>query len=142
MSGAATGKVRLLLRAEGACVLLIGLLAYSRFGLGWDSFALFFLAPDLAFVGYLAGPRAGAFAYNCTHSYLGALVTLALGVWLSSAFALSAGIIWCSHIGFDRMLGYGLKYSSGFGHTHLGLIGRARAASGNSSEPTPLPGAS
>jgi len=25
---------------------------------------------------------------------------------------------------FDRMLGYGLKYASGFGDTHLGRIGR------------------
>jgi Domain of unknown function (DUF4260)/Transposase domain (DUF772) len=34
-----------------------------------------------------------------------------------------AGVIWCAHIGFDRALGYGLKYSAGFGFTHLGLIG-------------------
>ncbi|NIT59671.1 MAG: DUF4260 family protein, partial [Aliifodinibius sp.] len=33
-------------------------------------------------------------------------------------------IIWCAHIGFDRVLGYGLKYSAGFGFTHLGFIGR------------------
>jgi Domain of unknown function (DUF4260) len=30
-----------------------------------------------------------------------------------------------AHIGFDRMLGYGLKYASGFGDTHLSRIGRA-----------------
>lgn len=35
-----------------------------------------------------------------------------------------AGIIWTAHIGFDRMMGYGLKYSAGFGFTHLGVIGR------------------
>jgi hypothetical protein len=29
-----------------------------------------------------------------------------------------------AHIGFDRMLGYGLKHASGFGDTHLGRIGR------------------
>lgn len=138
MSGAAIGNIRLVLRAEGACVLLIGLLAYSKFGLGWGSFALFFLAPDLALFGYLAGPRIGAFVYNCTHTYLGALATLALGVWFDSAVAVSAGIIWCSHIGFDRMLGYGLKYSTGFGFTHLGLIGRARVAPNNSFKPKPL----
>jgi hypothetical protein len=26
-------------------------------------------------------------------------------------------MIWLAHIGFDRALGYGLKYSSGFGVT-------------------------
>ena len=28
------------------------------------------------------------------------------------------------HIGFDRALGYGLKYANGFGFTHLGRIGK------------------
>jgi hypothetical protein len=32
------------------------------------------------------------------------------------------GIFWLAHIGFDRSLGYGLKYSSGFKHTHLGIL--------------------
>jgi hypothetical protein len=36
---------------------------------------------------------------------------------------LDAGILWLAHIGFDRSLGYGLKYSSGFKHTHLGILG-------------------
>jgi hypothetical protein len=33
-------------------------------------------------------------------------------------------LIWIAHIGLDRAVGYGLKYGSGFGHTHLGLMGR------------------
>lgn len=37
---------------------------------------------------------------------------------------MAAGLIWSAHIGFDRALGYGLKYASGFGATHLGRIGR------------------
>ncbi|MBD9376579.1 DUF4260 family protein [Pseudoxanthomonas sp. PXM04] len=35
-------------------------------------------------------------------------------------------LIWLAHVGFERAPGYGLKYESGFAHTHLGLIGRAR----------------
>ena len=31
------------------------------------------------------------------------------------------GLIWVNHIGVDRLLGYGLKYSNGFGWTHLGI---------------------
>jgi hypothetical protein len=34
-----------------------------------------------------------------------------------------AGVIWCAHIGFDRALGYGLKYPGDFKMTHLGRIG-------------------
>jgi hypothetical protein len=32
-----------------------------------------------------------------------------------------------AHIGIDRALGYGLKYSAGFGFTHLGRIGKVTA---------------
>jgi hypothetical protein len=33
-------------------------------------------------------------------------------------------LIWAAHIGFDRLLGYGLKYPTAFTDTHLGKIGR------------------
>lgn len=125
MTGATTGGVKALLRIEGACVLLAAVLAYSRYGPGWRTFAIFFLAPDLSFLGYLAGPAAGAISYNTAHSYAGAVLALLIGVWLANPLVLGAGLIWCAHLGFDRALGYGLKYSSGFGFTHLGLIGRA-----------------
>ncbi|MBL0210099.1 MAG: DUF4260 domain-containing protein [Holophagaceae bacterium] len=126
MTGATTGGVKTLLRIEGFCVLLAAALAYSRYGLGWKTFALFFLAPDLSFLGYLGGPVVGACSYNAAHSYAGAVLALFLGVWLSSPLVVAAGLIWCAHLGFDRALGYGLKYASGFGFTHLGPIGRAR----------------
>jgi hypothetical protein len=35
------------------------------------------------------------------------------------------------HSSADRILGYGLKYSDSFHHTHLGWIGRARVAAGD-----------
>jgi hypothetical protein len=35
--------------------------------------------------------------------------------------------IWAAHIGLDRMLGYGLKYTSSFNDTYLGHIGRTHA---------------
>ena len=127
MAGSVTGNVRLLLRLEGLCLLAVSLLAYAKFGDSWGVFALLFLAPDLSFLGYLAGPRAGAASYNIAHSLIGALIALAAGVLLSAPLAVTVGLIWLAHIGFDRALGYGLKYSSGFGITHLGLIGRARS---------------
>jgi hypothetical protein len=39
-------------------------------------------------------------------------------------------LIWASHIAFDRLVGYGLKYPTQFGDTHLGAIGRRRPAGG------------
>jgi hypothetical protein len=38
--------------------------------------------------------------------------------------AVQAAAIWIAHVGFDRMLGHGLKYETAFGDTHLGRIGR------------------
>jgi|CXWL01.1.fsa_nt_gi hypothetical protein len=125
MSGATTGGVRLVLRLEGLGVLCAAAVAYSALGLGWKTFALFFLTPDLSFLGYLAGPKVGAVCYNVAHSYLGALVCFVASFVFSAPMLLCAGIIGCAHIGFDRALGYGLKYSEGFALTHLGRIGRS-----------------
>ncbi|WCM93748.1 DUF4260 domain-containing protein [Acidovorax sp. NCPPB 2350] len=124
MASAVSGGVRVLLRIEGLCILAVSVLAYAKLGGGWGSFALFFFAPDFSFAGYLAGSRVGAISYNFAHSLAGALVLLASGVLLSAPVAVTAGIIWAAHIGFDRALGYGLKYSKGFHFTHLGVIGR------------------
>ncbi|MGZ4981870.1 MAG: DUF4260 domain-containing protein [Methylobacter sp.] len=132
MSGETKGAVRAVLRLEGLCVLIAAVVAYSKFGLGWDIFALFFLAPDLALLGYLADPKIGAISYNLAHSYIGAVVCLVAGVILPAPTVLCIGLIWCAHIGFDRALGYGLKYSSGFGFTHLGRIGKFTAVTSRS----------
>jgi hypothetical protein len=124
ITGATTGGVRTILRLEGLCVLLMATACYSQYGQGWGWYAALILAPDLAFAAYLLGPRVGAVAYNLTHSYLGALACLGCGLLMSNPLWLSAGLIWCAHIGFDRALGYGLKYARGFGFTHLGQIGK------------------
>ena len=123
ITGATTGGVRNILRLEGLCVLIMATACYSQYGQD----AALFLAPDLAFAAYLLGPRVGAAAYNLTHSYLGALACLGCGLFLPHALWLAAGLIWCAHIGFDRALGYGLKYARGFGFTHLGRIGKQAA---------------
>lgn len=123
MPGATVGAVRVVLRLEGLCVLVAALLGYSKYGFGWGIFALFFLTPDLSLIGYLRGSKVGAVTYNLAHSYIGAIVCLAVGTVLPAPTMLCIGLIWCAHVGFDRTLGYGLKYSAGFGLTHLGRIG-------------------
>jgi len=123
-AGSAGGGVRTLLRVEGLAVLALATAAYAQFGAGWGWFALLFLLPDLSFFAYLAGPRAGAAVYNAAHSYAGPLMLLALGVLGALPGLLAIALVWCAHIGFDRALGYGLKYAAGFRLTHLGPIGR------------------
>lgn len=130
-NGAVTGGVRTILRLEGAAVFVVAILAYRQFGLGWGTFALLFLAPDLSFLGYLAGPRVGAAVYNAAHAYVGPIVLLVANEVIRGpvpTWVIGVGLIWAAHIGMDRMLGYGLKYAGGFGATHLGTIGRGRAS--------------
>ena len=124
----ASGAARAILRLEGAAALTAALAAYAHWGPGWGVFALLFLVPDLSMLGYLAGPRVGAAAYNAGHSSLGPAILAAAGLMAPAPLATAAALVWVVHIGFDRLLGYGLKYPTAFGHTHLGAIGRAARA--------------
>ena len=82
--------------------------------------------PDLSFAAYLSGPRFGALVYNAAHSYLAPMAMMTSGFATASPLVLSIAMIWLAHIGFDRALGYGLKYAAGFNFTHLGRIGKHR----------------
>ena len=124
-SGAAAGSVRGWLRLEGLAVAAVGAYLYARGGHSWLLFAALCLAPDLSFAAYLGGPRVGALAYNVLHSYVGPLALGALS--LAAGWSPAIALIWATHIGFDRLLGYGLKYPAAFGDTHLGVIGRAKS---------------
>jgi hypothetical protein len=124
-TGAVTGGLRTLLRLEGLTLFVGMTLLYAVWDGSWWVYAVLFLAPDLSFAAYLAGPRAGAIVYNAAHSYMAPMALMTTGFALSSPLVLSIAMIWLAHIGIDRALGYGLKYSAGFGFTHLGRIGRA-----------------
>ncbi|HEY3815896.1 MAG TPA: DUF4260 domain-containing protein [Polyangiaceae bacterium] len=130
-TGAVSGAPRTLLRLEGAAAVASAAFAFSALGGRWSLFALLFLVPDLSMLGYLAGRRVGAVSYNAAHSYLGPALLAATGAVTGAATggalaALWVACIWAAHVGFDRMLGYGLKYGTHFGDTHLGGVGRAR----------------
>jgi hypothetical protein len=121
----ANASAVLLQRLEGAAMLGLGIVAYAWLGQSWLIFALLFLAPDLAMLGYLRSTAVGTISYNLVHTYAAPALLALLGLAVGPlAFGLAA--IWTAHIGFDRVLGYGLKYSSGFDQTHLGPIGKAR----------------
>lgn len=122
------GAPRLLLRIEAALVLAVAIALYRHLGGGWGWFAALFLVPDLAMLGYLVNARAGAVLYNAGHSYVGPALLAALGLALGAPALVLGALIWVAHVGFDRMAGYGLKYASRFGDTHLGVLGQSRDA--------------
>jgi hypothetical protein len=119
-----TAMPRLLLRLEGAALAGGAVVFYPHTGGTWLLFALVVLAPDLSLLAYLAGPRIGALAYNAAHTTLGPIALALIGLYGSSYVAIAVALIWLTHIGADRMLGYGLKYEDGFAFTHLGRVGR------------------
>ncbi|WP_332686959.1 DUF4260 domain-containing protein [Devosia sp.] len=115
----------LLQRLEGGAMLALGVIAYAWLGQSWVVFAVLFLAPDLAMLAYLRSTATGTLTYNLVHTYVAPALLALLGLAFGPvAFGLAA--IWTAHIGADRLLGYGLKLSSGFNQTHLGPIGKAR----------------
>jgi hypothetical protein len=71
--GAVVGAPKLILRLEGAALLLAAGYFYWRLDAPWILFAALFLAPDLSFLAYLISPRAGAIAYNAAHGLWGRL---------------------------------------------------------------------
>jgi hypothetical protein len=124
--GAVSGGVRATLRVEGLFVLAASCMLYAHTQHRWGLFFVFFLLPDLSFAGYLAGPKIGAVTYNVVHSYSTPIALGILFYFLKIDAALPFLFIWTAHIGFDRALGYGLKYATGFGNTHLGMMGKPK----------------
>jgi hypothetical protein len=118
------GGPRFVLRAEGLALLGLSAVLFWRGGYSWVLFAVLFLVPDISMVGYLLNPRVGAMCYNVVHTYVGPIVLGLIGVLTGVRTCIAISLIWTSHIGFDRLLGYGLKYATAFSDTHLGRIGR------------------
>ena len=113
---------KILLQLEGLAVLIAASILYRKQGYHWGEFLFLFLVPDLSMLGYCWGTRVGAYSYNCVHTYAApfALWLLATCAHLPVLFPLV--LIWAAHIGFDRLLGYGLKYGTAFKDTHLGRV--------------------
>lgn len=112
----------LLLRIEGLTVLVTAVTLYAQSHFSWWTFALLLLAPDLAAIGYLVNKKVGSILYNIVHTYLLPAMLILLSFWLNSPLALQLGLIWLTHIGMDRIVGYGLKYSTDFKDTHLNRV--------------------
>ena len=110
---------RYLVRGEGLAVGCAALAGYFHAGYPWWLLLALVLVPDLSMAGYLGGPRLGAACYNAAHTYAVPLVLLAIGVVTGNDATTEVALIWTVHIGFDRALGYGLKYPDNFKHTHL-----------------------
>jgi hypothetical protein len=115
------------MRLEGLAVAVLSALLYGREQASWLLFAALWLAPDISMLGYLTGrPCWGARIYNAFHTYAVPGLLAMFALVLHKTTLTHVALIWINHIGVDRFLGFGLKYSEGFGFTHLGRVGGGR----------------
>jgi ABC-type nitrate/sulfonate/bicarbonate transport system permease component len=119
--------MKTLLKLEELAQLLLAVFVFAHLPFAWWVLPATFLLPDLSMLGYLAGPRVGAASYNLAHHKALAIAVGVAGWALGLPLGVLAGTILLFHSAFDRLLGYGLKYSTGFQDTHLGRVGKAPA---------------
>lgn len=115
--------MKVTLALEELAMLLLGIFAFSQLDFDWWWFLVLFFAPDFGMLGYLFNTKIGAFTYNLFHHRGLAILIWILGFYLQNEVFQLIGVILFSHVAFDRILGYGLKYEKGFKFTHLGEIG-------------------
>jgi hypothetical protein len=113
-----------IIKLEEAAMLVLAIyLNYQLPYPAWLYWALF-LTPDIGFIGYAINSKIGAVTYNILHHKGIAILIYLAGMYFSLEALQFAGLLLFGHSAFDRMLGYGLKYSDSFHNTHLGFIGK------------------
>ena len=113
---------RLLLQAEGATLLIAAAAAFWALGGSWTLFAVLILAPDVCFLAFLGGRRAGTIAYNVAHAGVLPLALAAVALLAAERASALVALVWLAHIGMDRALGLGLKYVTHPKDTHFGRL--------------------
>ena len=113
---------QVLLRLEGLAVGAAAVLLYFREGYSWILFLGVILAPDLSFVAYAFDLKVGAVGYDLLHTEIFAVALGAAGVVSGGRLATELALIWLTHIGVDRLVGYGLKYPTAFDETHFSRV--------------------
>lgn len=115
--------MKTLLRIEELFQLLLCLYLNTFLPFSWWWYWVWFLSPDVSFIGYAVNTKVGAFTYNLLHHKGLGIALYIIGLFLANHELQFAGLVLFGHSSFDRMLGYGLKYTDDFKHTHLGWIG-------------------
>jgi hypothetical protein len=113
-----------LLRIEELLTLVLAVYLNSLLPFAWWLYWVLFLLPDISMIGYLVNARYGAITYNFVHHKGIAIAVYLAGIATALPVLQFTGLLLLGHSAFDRMLGYGMKYSDDFKNTHLGRIGK------------------
>ena len=119
--------MKYILKVEEFAMLMLSIYLFSFLDFDWWWYLVLFLAPDISFLGYSISTKFGAICYNLFHHKGLAILLYIIGVYVDNASLQFIGLLLFGHASFDRILGYGLKYTDSFNHTHLGKIGKKDA---------------
>lgn len=133
-----------LLRLEELAQFAVCLIVLIISGVPWWAYLLLLLGPDIGMIGYVISSKVGAATYNLLHHKGIAILVGAIGGTTNYLMLMTpspehfeqavllTGIILYGHASLDRVIGYGMKFSDSFHHTHLGRIGKASKTKGAS----------
>ena len=111
---------RFTLHLEALAIFVATLYLYHTSDASWGLFVLLFFIPDLSVLGYITrNKKIGAIVYDVIHNYVLALSLMAGGLFSDYTILYPLGIILAAHISFDRLIGFGLRYTDVFRVTHL-----------------------
>ncbi|WP_268848051.1 DUF4260 domain-containing protein [Flavobacterium aestivum] len=116
--------MRKVIALEELGLFILGIYFFNQLEYAWWWFLVLILVPDFSMIGYIFGDKVGAFSYNLVHHRCVAIVVYLIGIYYTNSAIQLSGVILFAHSSMDRMLGYGLKYETGFKFTHLGEIGK------------------
>lgn len=112
------------IKLEELGLFILGIYFFNQLEYACWWFLALILVPDLSMIGYVFGDKIGAFCYNVAHHRGLAIAVYLVGIYCSNEVIQLSGVILFAHSSMDRILGYGLKYETGFKFTHLGEIGK------------------
>ncbi len=113
-----------LIKFEELFMFAFSIFLFTKLNFAWWWYPVLLFMPDFSMLGYLVNPQIGAWTYNFVHFKGLGVAVYVLGIILANPALQLAGLILFGHSSMDRILGYGLKYSDSFQHTHLGVIGK------------------
>lgn len=112
------------LKIEELLMFFLGIFMFNQLNFNWWWFLVLILTPDISMLGYLINNKTGALFYNIFHHKGIAILVYFIGLYFQNKILELIGVIVFSHASFDRIFGYGLKFSDSFKNTHLSNIGK------------------
>jgi hypothetical protein len=119
--------MKYLLKVEELFLFGLSIYLFTKLDFAWWWYPVFLFAPDLSMLGYVISSQVGAWTYDFIHLKALGITVYVLGIIVANPALQFAGLILFGHSSMDRVMGYGLKYTDSFQHTHLGMIGKSTA---------------